>query len=502
MNCFRSVAPRLLGVWLLVLLSASLSVLAQETFDVKAHYTKYEYQIPMRDGVKLFTSVYVPKDTSQKYPILMNRTPYTVSPYGADYKENIGPSAAMAKEGYIFVYQDVRGKWMSEGEFMDVRPVNPQKKKPTDIDESSDTWDTVDWLVKNIPNNNGKVGMWGISYPGFYAALGLVESHPALVAVSPQAPIADWFIGDDFHHNGAFYLIDFFRFYYVFGQPRPKPTTERSPNFEYGTPDGYKFFLELGPLTNINAKYYKNNIAYWNEASQHGTYDEYWKARNVLPHLKNVKPAVMTVGGWFDAEDLYGPLHIYDAVEKNNPGRFNMLVMGPWYHGGWARTDGENIGSISFAQKSAVYYREQLELPFFNFHLKGKGTINLPEAAIFNTGANEWRAFETWPPKNLQEKSLYFHPNGKLSFEPPPTADKNAFDEYVSDPAKPVPFTNEVTNDRSREYMVEDQRFAARRPDVLVYQTDVLTEDVTLAGPMLRHFAPWGLDQRIKPRGE
>ncbi|HNB74296.1 MAG TPA: CocE/NonD family hydrolase [Acidobacteriota bacterium] len=484
MNCFRSVAPRLLGVWLLVLWSASLSVLAQETFDVKAHYTKYEYQIPMRDGVKLFTSVYVPKDTSQKYPILMNRTPYTVSPYGADYKENIGPSVAMAKEGYIFVYQDVRGKWMSEGDFMDVRPVNPNKKGPQDIDESSDTYDTIDWLVKNIPNNNGKVGMWGISYPGFYAALGLVESHPALVAVSPQAPIADWFIGDDFHHNGAFYLIDFFRFYYAFGQPRPKPTIERSPNFEYGTPDGYKFFLELGPLTNINAKYYKNKVAYWNEASQHGTYDEYWKARNVLPHLKNVKPAVMTVGGWFDAEDLYGPLHIYDAVEKNNPGRFNMLVMGPWYHGGWARTDGENIGSISFAQKSALHYREQLELPFFNFHLKGKGAINLPEAAIFNTGANQWRAFETWPPKNLQEKSLYFHPNGRLSFEPPTSNDKNTFDEYVSDPAKPVPFTNEITNDRSREYMVEDQRFAARRPDVLVYQTDVLPEDVTLAGPM------------------
>lgn len=456
-------------------------------FDVKAHYTKSEHLIPMRDGVRLFTVVYAPKDRSQTYPILLNRTPYSVGPYGPEaYKTTIGPSVLMAEEDYIFVYQDVRGRFMSEGEFVDVRPYNPHKRSPSDIDESSDTYDTIEWLLKNIPNHNGRVGMWGISYPGFYVSMGILEAHPALKAASPQAPIADWFIGDDWHHHGAFFLMDAFNFYSVIGQPRPGPTPVAPPPFDYGTPDSYQFFLRMGPLPQANKKYFQGKIAFWNELMTHGTYDAFWKARNVLPHLKNITPAVMTVGGWFDAEDLYGPLQTYQAIERQSPKTYNILVMGPWSHGGWARDDGEALGHIRFGSKTAQYYRQNVELAFFNFFLKGKGELKLPEALMFQTGANQWKSYDQWPPKDIQERSLYFHANGKLSFDPPTTR-RLAFDEYVSDPRKPVPYTAEITNQRGITYMVEDQRFAARRPDVLVYESDTLTEPVTLAGPVTAH---------------
>jgi len=453
-------------------------------FDVKANYTKSEHQIPMRDGRKLYTVVYAPKDTSQKYPILMSRMPYGAGPYGEQaYKGSLGPSPLFMPEGYIFVYQDVRGTFMSEGEFDDVRPFNPNKKSNTDIDEASDTYDTIEWLIKNIPNNNGRAGIYGISYPGFYTATALQDPHPALKAASPQAPIADWFIGDDDHHNGAYFLIDSFSFNTFFGMPRPQPTPNQFfNNFSYGTPDAYQYFLRLGTVANA-MKYFKGENKYINDVMAHPNYDEFWQARNVLPHLKKVTPAVMTVGGWFDAEDLYGPLHIYQTIERNNPQTFNVLVMGPWSHGGWARGTGESLGNIRFDSKTSEWYRENVELKFFNFYLKDKGELKQPEALVFRTGANEWRSYAEWPPKELQSRSLYLQAGGKLSFDAPAQASPE-FDEYVSDPAKPVPYTNEITNNRGTGYMIEDQRFAAARSDVLVYQTDVLTEDVTLAGPL------------------
>ncbi|MCI0387979.1 MAG: CocE/NonD family hydrolase [Acidobacteria bacterium] len=456
---------------------------AQGGFDVKTHYAKSEHLIPMRDGVKLFTSIYAPKDTSRKYPIMLNRTPYSVAPYGPDaYRSAIGPSVQMAEEGYIIVYQDVRGRLMSEGEFVDARPYNPKKKGPAEVDESSDTYDAIEWLLKNIPNHNGRVGMWGISYPGFYASMGIIDAHPALKAASPQAPIGDWFIGDDWHHHGAFFLVDAFNFYAVIGQPRPKPTSVGPRGFEHGTPDGYKFFLEMGPLANANKKYFKNEIVFWNDLMKHGVYDDFWKARRVMPHLTNIKPAVLVVAGWFDAEDLYGTLNTYQAIEKQNPKAYNILAMGPWCHGCWAGGDGSSLGNIQFDSKTGPYYRENIEKVFFDYYLKDKGELKLPEASTFLTGANVWKSYDQWPPKGLQERALYFHANGKLSFDPP-AAGGEAFDEYLSDPQKPVPYVPEISSRRGVvTYMVEDQRFAAMRPDVLVYESDALTEDVILAG--------------------
>ncbi|HZS05165.1 MAG TPA: CocE/NonD family hydrolase [Blastocatellia bacterium] len=474
------VAPAMLVI---SLLHSSRAQNAAPAFDVKAGYAKSEHQIPMRDGKKLYTVVYAPKDTSQKYPILMQRTPYSAGPYGPDrYKPSIGPSPLFAQEGYIIVYQDVRGTFLSEGDFEDVRPHVPNKKTSNDIDESSDTYDTIEWLVKNVPNNNGRVGMWGISYPGFYVATALEDPHPALKAASPQAPIADWFIGDDDHHNGAFFILDSFGFNQFFGMPRPQPTEHQFRNFDFGVPDAYRFFLELGPVANAQ-NYFKGENKYWNDVNAHGTYDEFWQARNVLPHLKKVTPAVMTVGGWFDAEDLYGPLHIYQTIEKNNPKAYNVLVMGPWCHGCWAGGPGERLGNISFGQPASAWYRENVELPFFNYYLKDKGELKQPEALVFRTGANEWKSFDQWPPKDAQARNLYFHANGKLSFDPP-TATTASFDEYLSDPNKPVPYTNTISIQRGTTYMIEDQRFAARRPDVLVYESAALAEDTTLAGPV------------------
>jgi hypothetical protein len=461
---------------------------AQDRLEVGANYAKSEHQIVMRDGVKLFTSVYSPKDTSQKYPIMLLRTPYSVGPYGKDaLKDSVGPSPLFQQERYIFVYQDVRGRYMSEGEFVNVRPQKAIKSGPADVDESTDTYDTIDWLIKNIPNHNGRVGMWGISYPGFYVAVGMIDAHPALKAVSPQAPIADWFIGDDFHHNGTLFLAHAFNFLSGFGRPRPKPTTAGSEPFNHGTADGYKFFLEMGPLANADKKYLKGEVAFWNEMMEHPNYDDYWKARNTLPHLKNIKPAVMTVGGWFDAEDLFGALKTYATVETNSPGAYNILVMGPWFHGGWARSEGDSLGDVQFDSKTAAFYRENIELPFFNYYLKDKGQLKLPDAYVFETGSNRWQTYDQWPPGNARVENLYFQADGKLSFAAPRQAGDRvtAFDEYVSDPNKPVPFNPGISIGMTREYMVDDQRSAGRRPDVLVYQTDVLANDVTIAGPLV-----------------
>jgi uncharacterized protein len=460
---------------------------------ILANYTKYEHQIPARDGKKLFTSVYVPKDDSKQYPVLMQRTPYSVGPYGIDkYRDSIGPSPYFVKAGYIIVYQDVRGRWMSEGEFSNMRPHIPNKKGKDDIDEASDTYDTVEWLVKNIPNNNGRVGQWGISYPGFYTAAGMIDAHPAVKAVSPQAPVTDWFVGDDFHHNGAFFLPHCFNFMASFGKPRPKPTsTYPYPRFEHGTPDGYEFFLKMGLLANADKLHLHGEVAFWNEMMQHGSYDEFWKSRNIRQHLKNIKPAVLTVGGWFDAENLFGALEVYKHVKQLSPeNKENTLVMGPWVHGGWSRGDGDSLGNVRFNAKTVKYYQETIEFPFFQHHLKGEGkNWKAPEAWIFETGTNQWRKYDNWPPRNAKNLELVFSNGGKLIR--PSMGEKNeetsaspGFDEYISDPNRPVPYIDRISVGMEKEYMIADQRFAARRPDVVVYQTEPLTADMTVAGPL------------------
>lgn len=472
---------------MMILFFAGTSGFAQQSDSayVRENYTKIERSIPMRDGIKLFTAIYVPKNKGKKYPFMINRTPYTVSPYGENkYKTTLGPSPLFLREGFIFVYQDVRGKWMSEGEFVDVRPHIDQKKGKKDIDESSDTYDTIDWLIKNIPDNNGKAGIYGISYPGFYSTAALPGAHEGLKAVSPQAPVTDWFMGDDFHHNGAFMLADAFSFYSSFGVPRPKPITpDKGPKpFQYPITDNYRFYLSVGALKNVKQKYFGDSIKFWDDMMAHGTYDAFWKGMNIRPHLTDIKPAVLVVGGFFDAEDAYGALHTYQAIEKQNPTTKNNLVMGPWFHGGWSRGTGESFGDISFGQATSTWYQKNLEFPFFMQYLKDATDTKIAEANIFITGSNEWKGFTTWPPQNTENKTLYFQPEGKLSFQKPTAS--NSYNQYETDPANPVPYQDGVQARRTREYMIDDQRFAARRPDVQVFQTEVLEEDFTLAGPI------------------
>lgn len=456
------------------------------------HYDKREVMIPMRDGIQLFTCIYTPKDHSIPYPILLRRTPYSCAPYGVGAYTTSFRSMSLTKAGYIFVIQDVRGKYLSEGDFMDVRPFNApnpagSKGKPQ-TDEATDTYDTVDWLLKNASNNNGRVGVFGISYPGFYATMAILSGHPAIKAVSPQAPVTDWFIGDDFHHNGAFMLMDGFGFYSGFGKPRPKPSTEGEPGFsQWNTPDNYDFYLKAGALPNFAKRYEMGKIPFWNDLMAHPNYDDWWKARNPRPHLKNIQPAVMTVGGLFDAEDCWGAWNTYKAIEnQNNKSKTNLIVMGPWVHGGWSRTTGERLGNVVFGSKTSDFYQKEIELKFFEFHLKGQGKMELPEAYVFETGSNQWKTYSAWPPPNVEAQKFYFSAQGKLSTTAPVVSGaKTAADQYLSDPAKPVPYTEDVHLGRTREYMCGDQRFAARRPDVLVYQTEVLSAPITVTGPVI-----------------
>lgn len=453
-------------------------------FDIKEHYTKYEYRIPMRDGVRLFTSIYVPKDSSRTYPFLIDRTPYSVGPYSVDqYRTNLGPSPDFDKSGYIFVFQDVRGRYMSEGKFLEMRPHIDNKKSNEDVDDASDLYDTIEWLLKNIPNNNGNAGIWGISYPGFFTSASIIDSHPALKAASPQAPMTNLFMGDDAYHGGAFMLAANFGFYSSF---KPQENPQLPPKvfvpFDYGTKDGYEFFLKVGPTGNLS-KLLEGRSALFDDQLRHDTYDDYWKARNLAPHMKNIHCAVLTVGGWFDAEDLQGPFTTFHSIDKNNPGIFNALVVGPWVHGGWSRYDGEHLGRADFASNTGDFYRKNILFPFFEQYLKGATDAKLPKAYVFETGTNVWRRYSTWPPKDAEPKTLYFHGNGGLSFDAP-GENSSPFDEYVSDPSKPVPFVNYTAQNVPQEYMVSDQRFAASRPDVLVYSTPVLQEDVTIAGPI------------------
>ena len=371
---------------------------------------------------------------------------------------------------------------MSEGEFVDVRPFIKDKKTNSDIDEASDTYDAIDWLVKNLPGNNGNVGVFGISYPGFYATMAAASAHPALKAVSPQAPVTEWFLGDDFHHNGAFFQMDGFSFYSGFGKPRPKPTTVGPTGFDFKIKDSYKFYLETGTLKNL-AALMNDSIKFWKDLYAHPNYDDWWKARNARNAMYNIKPAMLVVGGLFDAEDCYGAWNLYKAIEKQNPSTNNKLVMGPWSHGQWSSRDGNSMGNIRFGSNTSLWYQNNIEIPFFNYYLKGKGeNPNLAEATIFFSGVNEWKKLNQWPPAEVNAKPFYLQANGALSWDKPVT--KNSFSEYVSDPAHPVPYTEDVHFNRTREYMNDDQRFASRRTDVLTFQTDVLTEDMTLAGPV------------------
>lgn len=453
--------------------------------DLKQKFNKQEVYITMRDGIKLFTIVYTPKAKTVSHPILISRTPYNVYPDSEDsfikdfflYSFN-----RYFMEDYIMVFQDVRGKHMSEGDFKDIRPVIPVKTSNKDIDESTDTWDTVDWLIKSVKNNNGNVGITGISYPGFYSTMGLINAHPAVKAVSPQAPVTAWFIGDDFHHNGAFFLQDCFTFFYGNGRPRKALSKTRNPGFRYPASDSYEFFLSLGSIKNITDTFLGDSIEFWNEAISHPDYDEFWKARDPRQYLKNITPAVMTVGGWFDAEDLYGALNTYKAIETQNPADLkNCLVMGPWSHGQWGAGESKNLGDTYWGLDANEKYLA-LEKAFFNYYLKGTGSSQMAEATIFVTGENEWRDFDSWPPKNSSQKNLYFLPGETASFSSP--KNQNSYDEYVSDPMNPVPYTDNIHTNRTIEYMIDDQRFASKRPDVMVYQSATLTDNITLTGPL------------------
>lgn len=452
---------------------------------IRDNYTKMERMIPMRDGIKLFTSVYLPKDNSEKHPILLRRTPYSAGPYGENNFGNYWDTYQRLyfRENYIMVVQDVRGRFMSEGNFMDIRPYNDHKTG-TQTDEASDTYDAVDWLVKNIPNNNGNVGAFGISYPGFYATMTALSGHPAVKAVSPQAPVTDWFMGDDFHHNGAFMIMDGFSFYSGFGKPRPKPTMQGPDGFPIPGQDNYDFYLHTGTLKDF-ARIMGDSISFWKDLYAHPNLDDWWKARNPRNFVEHIPATTNTlvVGGLFDAEDVFGAWNLYKAIEqkgKNN----NRLVIGPWFHGQWGgRADGSSLGNIRFGSKTAEWYQNNIEVPFFNFYLKGKGDVaKLPEATVFFSGENQWKQLPQWPPQQMQSQQLYLQQNGGLSWSKP--AQTNSFTAYTSDPAKPVPYTEDVHLSRTREYMTDDQRFASRRPDVIVFQTDILDEDLTLGGPL------------------
>jgi len=447
---------------------------------VAQNYMKQEQMVPMRDGIKLFTAIYTPRDQSKKHPILMVRTPYSCAPYGAD---KISPRLWKSywihylQAGYILVIQDVRGRYMSEGVFEDVRPFNAEKKTKQDIDEASDTYDLIEWLLKNIKGHNGNVGAFGISYPGFYATMAALSFHPALKAVSPQAPVTDWFIGDDFHHNGAFALCDGFSFYSSFGRPRPVPTTSSAPGFIYPEKDLYSFHLKMGGLRNYIP--FMQDVKFWKDVYAHPDYDAWWKSRDARQGCSRIKAAMLVTGGTFDAEDCYGAWNLYKAIESKNPNIHNNLIMGPWFHGGWSRGDGACLGAVRFGSKTSLYYQE-LEYNFFQFHLNGEGKNTLPEATVFFSGENQWRKFDSWPSKQVQNTPLYLGANQSLNFNIPMTEKSST--KYTSDPLKPVPFQDGIISERTREYMSDDQRFASKRTDVLVFQTELLSENLTIGG--------------------
>ncbi len=472
-------------VLVLALLAASCAPGSRTAPGVAETHSKQEVMIPMRDGVRLFTSILVPKDGSGQYPILLRRTPYSCRPYGADaYPDRVALQMGRhLGEGYIIVCQDVRGRYMSEGEYANVRPYVTVKDGPEDIDETTDTWDTVEWLVNNLDADNGKVGISGISYPGFYTWMGTIDAHPAVVATSPQAPVSKWMAGDDFFHNGAFLLPHAFNFYSGFGWPRPAPGTESGRRLEKDTPDEYEFFLDMGPLSNANELYFHHEVAFWDTLTANGQWNDFWAARDILPHLDDLRPATLVVGGWFDAENLYGALNSYAANERQSPGATNKLVMGPWNHGGWNSRRGDSLGAIGWGSATSLFYTDSIEGPFFDHWLKDAPDPGLPEAYVFDTGAKEWHRFDAWPPTAGEDLTLWLHGDGVLGFDPP-AGGGGEYDEYVHDPEHPVPYTAEIGGWYNPAFMLEDQRFASRRPDVLSYETEILDEAVTIAGPI------------------
>ncbi|HET8838671.1 MAG TPA: CocE/NonD family hydrolase [Flavobacteriaceae bacterium] len=450
-----------------------------ENYEVADHYTKQEVDIVMRDGIKLHTTIYSPKDASQDYPMILKRTPYSSRPYGeSKFPRRIGPNPFLMMQGNIFVVQDVRGRWMSEGDYDNMRPYIPNKKG-NQTDEASDTYDTIDWLVKNVKNNNGKVGVWGISYPGFYTTYALLSGHPALKAASPQASISDFFF-DDFHHNGAF-LLSYFKAVSLFGNQNEKPANERWFEIpEFPGNDQYQFFLDHTPISKLDSIYPDN--FFWEQLKEHPNYDEFWQKRNILQYLKDIKPAVLFVGGLFDAEDLYGPFNSYQTIEKSS-NNYNTIAYGPWSHGDWARmVKRQAVGNVYFGDYINRDFQKNVVTPFFNHFLKGE-KMDLPEAKMYDTGTREWKSYSEWPPKNAKKKKFYLGDNEKFATEPK----AETVQKFVSDPNKPVPYLNidkEVVF-TPREYMTGDQRFAARRPDVLVFETEVLEEDMTLTGEII-----------------
>ena len=454
----------------------------ENTF-VQDNYTKKEVLIEMRDGIKLHTTIYSPKDVSVTYPMLLKRTPYSCRPYGENqFPTKVGPNKYLMEEGNIMVCQDVRGRWNSEGVYDNMRAYIPNKSA-IQTDEASDTYDTIEWLINNVGNNNGKVGTYGISYPGFYATYSLLDAHPALKAVSPQACIGDFFF-DDFYHNGA-YLLSYWRATSVFGYMKNTPTTEAWYEFpDIETEDQYQFFVDNMPLSKLD-KYYEEDNVFMEQLKTHVTYDEFWESRGIIQHLKDIKPATMIVGGLFDAEDLYGPFNTYESIEENST-NYNTIVFGPWSHGDWARTkESQVVGNINFGDSISDYFQKNIETKFFNHFLKDQanGETGLAEAHMFNTGTNSWQSFESWPPKNTSKESYFMQPYQRL------TQQSNRMirtSDFISDPKKPVPYSEDIkVVFTPRKFMTDDQRFASRRPDVLSFETEVLENDVTLAGDIL-----------------
>jgi hypothetical protein len=453
-------------------------------------YEKTAVLIPMRDGVRLNTSIYAPKNAAAPLPFLIKRSPYGIGD-GVSPEAFTSPQSSrkqLADEGYIFVFQDIRGRYKSEGAFVMMR--NPRDKNdPQAVDESTDTFDTIEWLLKNVPNHNGRVGIYGVSYDGWLTAMAMLDPHPALKAVSPQASPADMFLGDDFHHNGAFRLS------YGFEYAAMMETSNINTNFSFDQYDTYEWYLDLGPLSNVNAKYLLGKIPTWNDFVAHPNYDAFWQKQAFAPYLTRVTVPTLNVAGWWDQEDFYGPLKIYDALEKHDAGKMNYLVVGPWNHGGWNRPEGNKLGKFDFENATSKYFREKIQAPWFAYFLKDKGVFEMKEAHTFQTGSNTWQAYEQWPPRqNFVTRNLYFHANGRLSFDAPQPADGKQFDGYVSDPARPVPYrprpiepTYYPHGSGWSTWLLEDQRFAHQRPDVLSWESAPLPEDVVVTGKIVAH---------------
>ena len=496
MNKTMRLLPSLLIAFLVVACNTTQTTLPtveqpveSEVYSVQDHYNKQQVYIPMRDGVKLYTTIYSPKDasTNKSYPIIMQRTCYSSQPYGEnEFKKQVGPNETMMKEGYIVVYQDVRGRWMSEGEYTNMTPIVWPHDNNENVDESTDTYDTVEWLVNNVEFNNGRVGQWGISYPGFYATNAAIDAHPAMKAVSPQAPIGDFFF-DDFHHNGA-YTLSYWFVNNLFGIQKTEPVDTAWYEFpKYGTPDLYDFYLRNQPISELDKNHPLPDNFFWKEIKEHPNYDEFWQKRGIIQHLKkDIRPAMMIVGGFFDAEDLYGPLETYKTIEANNPNTYNTIVMGPWSHGDWARKrDRQSVSNVYFGDDINETFQRDVESKFFHHFLKygtGDNNTGLPEAYMFDTGKKAWSSFDTWPPKQAQKKTFYFSDEQELTTA---KANQTGKTEFVSDPKKPVPHNMDIKPFFiPRKYMADDQRQQSRRPDVLVFETDVLTEEVTIAGPI------------------